>query len=81
MLSSTRRCNNRKSDCHPRDLRSIGMTLAKYPRTPSFSELQSKARRYPPSEIHETWEDYLYFESEIVEDDEENEEEDAESAA
>ncbi|CAM9682063.1 unnamed protein product [Pylaiella littoralis] len=81
VVTACGRCNNRKSDCHPRDLRSIGMTLAKYPRTPSFSELQSKARRYPPSEIHETWEDYLYFESEIVEDDEENEEEDAESAA
>lgn len=47
------------------------MTLAKYPKTPSFSELQNKARRYPPCEIHETWEDYLYFDSEIIEEDEE----------
>ncbi|CAB1104310.1 unnamed protein product [Ectocarpus sp. CCAP 1310/34] len=43
------------------------MSLAKYPVTPTFSQLQAKARRYPPLEIHETWEDYLYFESEILE--------------
>lgn len=79
LLCRTNRCNNRKSDCHPRDLRSIGMTLAKYPETPTFSELQNKARRYPPSWIHETWEDYLYFESEIAEDEEKNEEEGAQA--
>lgn len=62
------RCNNRKSDCHPRNLRSIGMSLAKYPYTPSFHELQTKARMYPPSQIHETWEEFLYFEREIKED-------------
>lgn len=51
------------------------MRLNKYPRTPTFSELQNKARRYPPSQIHETWEDYLYFEQEIIDDEEEKEEE------
>lgn len=59
------RCNNRKSDCHPRDLRSIGMHPAKQPRMPTFHELQSAARKYPPRQIHETWEEFLYFESEI----------------
>lgn len=42
------------------------MSLAKWPKTPTFHELQVKARRYPPREIHETWEEFLYFESEIV---------------
>lgn len=46
------------------------MSLAKYPQTPTFSQLQNLARRYPPTEIHETWEDYLYFESEILEEEE-----------
>lgn len=59
------RCNNRKSDCHPKDLRSIGMHLAKYPRVPTFHELQMAARKYPPRHIHATWEEFLYFESEI----------------
>lgn len=59
------RCNNRKSDCHPRDLRSIGMQLAQYPRVPTFHELQNAARKYPPRYIHKTWEEFLYFESEI----------------
>ncbi|CAM9565828.1 unnamed protein product [Ectocarpus sp. 6 AP-2014] len=67
VVTACGRCNNRKSDCHPRDLKSIGMSLAKYPVTPTFSQLQAKARRYPPLEIHETWGDYLYFESEILE--------------
>lgn len=67
------RCNNKKSDCHPRDLRSIGMNLAKWPKTPTFHELQVKARRYPPREIHETWEEFLYFESEIVDEEDESE--------
>ncbi|CAN0180654.1 unnamed protein product, partial [Hapterophycus canaliculatus] len=52
VVTACGRCNNRKSDCHPRDLRSIGMRLNKYPSTPTFSELQNKARRYPPSQIH-----------------------------
>lgn len=46
------------------------MSLNKYPQTPTFSQLQNLARRYPPNEIHETWEDYLYFDSEILEDEE-----------
>ncbi|CAM9808969.1 unnamed protein product, partial [Laminaria digitata] len=68
VVTACGRCNNRKSDCHPRDLRSIGMSLSRYPVTPSFHELQMKARRYPPSQIHETWEEFLYFEREILED-------------
>lgn len=54
------------------------MSLANYPQTPTFSQLQNLARRYPPNEIHETWEDYLYFESEIVEEDEDEEQEEQE---
>eukprot|EP00903_Cladosiphon_okamuranus_P009057 g8659.t1 len=73
VVTACARCNNRKSDCHPRDLRSIGMSLNKYPQTPTFSQLQNLARRYPPNEIHETWEDYLYFDSEIREDEDEGE--------
>ncbi len=46
------------------------MSLVKYPQTPTFSQLQNLARRYPPLEIHETWEDYIYFESEILEEEE-----------
>lgn len=52
------------------------MSLNRYPQTPTFSQLQNLARRYPPSEIHETWEDYLYFESEILEEDEDEQQED-----
>ncbi|CAM9565516.1 unnamed protein product [Ascophyllum nodosum] len=69
VVTACGRCNNRKSDCHPRDLRSIGMSLSKWPKTPTFHELQVKARRYPPREIHETWGEFLYFESEIVDND------------
>ncbi|CAM9513164.1 unnamed protein product, partial [Discosporangium mesarthrocarpum] len=58
-------CNNRKSDCHPRDLKSIGMKLRAHPRVPTAYELQSVARRYPTINIHQTWEQFLYYEQSI----------------
>lgn len=41
------------------------MRLAKYPQVPTFHQLQTAAKKYPPRMIHETWEEFLYFESEI----------------
>ncbi|CAM9509846.1 unnamed protein product [Phaeothamnion confervicola] len=61
VVTSCTSCNNRKSDCHPDRLQSIGMRLLKYPRVPTFYELQTRAKRYPPRTLHPTWNDYLIF--------------------
>lgn len=41
------------------------MRLAMWPAVPTFHQLQAAAKKYPPRMIHETWEEFLYFESEI----------------
>lgn len=42
-----------------------GYHLRRKPYEPSFYELQEKGRKYPPKYLHESWEDYLYWNSEL----------------
>lgn len=55
-------CNLKKSNYLPRE---IGM----YPRQDSFApsshQLQRNGRRFPPNFLHESWGDYLYWDSEL----------------
>lgn len=55
-------CNLRKSN---RSVRKSGMTLRRAPRRPSADEMQSAGRRFPPNYLHESWLDYLYWNSEL----------------
>ena len=54
-------CNNRKGFSTLRQIEaSYGMRLLTGPpRVPSSYDLQARARRFPPTLMHETWENYL----------------------
>lgn len=55
-------CNLRKADKMPRDCHMLPLTE---PRQPTSWELQENGRGFPPNHLHESWRDYLYWDSEL----------------
>jgi 5-methylcytosine-specific restriction endonuclease McrA len=55
-------CNLKKG---AKALHRSGLSLRKPPRRPSVHELQSAGRRFPPNHLHESWVDFLYWDSEL----------------
>lgn len=55
-------CNLRKGD---RMAAEIAMRPLKTPRQPTVRELQANGRAYPPNFLHESWRDFLYWDSEL----------------
>ena len=55
-------CNLRKGN---RTAHEAGMLPAHWPRVPTAYELQDNGRRYPPNYLHESWGDFLYWDSEL----------------
>ncbi len=55
-------CNLRKGNLMPRDCR---MHPRHTPRRPGSWELQDKGRAFPPNYLHDSWRDYLYWDSEL----------------
>ena len=55
-------CNLRKGS---KSLRASGMRLRQSPREPGSEELRNIGRRFPPNHLHESWLDYLYWDSEL----------------
>lgn len=55
-------CNLAKGDKTPNECR---MHPLQPPRPPTNMELQRNGRRYPPNYLHESWGDYLYWDSEL----------------
>jgi len=55
-------CNLRKSN---KSLEESGMNLARHPVQPTMMELHSNGRHFPPNYLHESWQDYLYWDSEL----------------
>lgn len=53
-------CNLRKSDRLPDDVR---MWPAKKPFQPDIDDLRRNGRLFPPNYLHESWMDYLYWDS------------------
>ena len=43
----------------------IGMFPRIAPHRPSVNELRNNGRRFPPNHLHESWADYLYWDSEL----------------
>ena len=54
---------NEKKDC--RTPREAGLRLIKQPYEPTPYEMLNKGRKYPPKYLHDTWVDYLYWDSEL----------------
>lgn len=55
-------CNLRKSDKLPAD---VGMFPAKAPYQPTVNDLHQNGRLFPPNYLHDSWLDYLYWDSEL----------------
>ena len=55
-------CNLRKGS---RLLRECAMVLRMPPRQPTTWELQDQGRAFPPNYLHESWRDYLYWDTEL----------------
>jgi 5-methylcytosine-specific restriction endonuclease McrA len=55
-------CNLRKG---ARPLRASGLRLVRPPRAPTPDEMRNAGRRFPPHFRHESWIDYLYWETEL----------------
>lgn len=58
-------CNLRKANKLPAH---CGMHPRQTPRQPTTFELQSNGRGFPPNFLHESWRDYLYWDSELEQD-------------
>ena len=55
-------CNLRKGNHLPRECQ---MLPRQAPRQPTTWELQENGRAFPPNYLHESWRDYLYWDSEL----------------
>lgn len=55
-------CNLRKGSKMPRE---CGMIPRVEPRRPTSYELQQNGRHFPPNYLHESWRDFLYWDSEL----------------
>ena len=55
-------CNLTKGNRLPRE---CGMRPERKPRAPSAHDLHAAGRRFPPRYLHESWGDYLYWDSEL----------------
>ncbi|MEO3472461.1 HNH endonuclease [Roseomonas sp. CAU 1739] len=55
-------CNLRKGSHLPREIR---MIPRQEPRQPTSWELQDNGRGFPPNYLHQSWRDYLYWDSEL----------------
>jgi 5-methylcytosine-specific restriction endonuclease McrA len=53
-------CNLRKGSKMPRE---CGMIPRVEPRRPTSYELQDRGRHFPPNYLHESWRDFLYWDS------------------
>jgi 5-methylcytosine-specific restriction endonuclease McrA len=62
VVAACSRCNLRKG---AKSLRQSGLSLRKPPRQPGAEELRNMGRRFPPGHLHESWLDFLYWDTEL----------------
>ena len=55
-------CNLRKSNKLPKE---VGMYPAQKPFVPMIEDLHRNGRRFPPNYLHESWMDFLYWDTEL----------------
>lgn len=56
-------CNLRKADALPRE---VGMYPKIAPMQPTIHALQKRAHEFPVNVLHDSWRDYLYWDTELV---------------
>ena len=64
IVAACRTCNTAKGSRMPED---VGMYPSREPRAPSIHELQDRGRKFPPNFLHESWNDFLYWDAELLE--------------
>lgn len=62
VVAACSRCNLHKGS---KSLRQSGLSLRKPPRQPAAEELRNMGRKFPPGHLHESWLDFLYWDSEL----------------
>lgn len=55
-------CNMRKGGRTPQE---AGMHIRRWPYRPTANELHSIGRLFPPNYLHESWRDFLYWDTEL----------------
>lgn len=63
IVAACQACNTRKGSRLPHE---VEMHPIKEPREPSIHELQAYGRKFPPNFLHESWGDFLYWDTELV---------------
>ena len=64
MVAACSDCNLKKADLLPSAAR---MWPARAPYQPTVHDLHQNGRLFPPNYLHESWMDYLYWDSELEE--------------
>ena len=62
VVAACSKCNLRKGS---KSLHKCGMSLRRPPRQPMAPELMNIGRKFPPNHLHDTWMDYLYWDTEL----------------
>lgn len=62
IVASCQPCNLKKGSKLPTE---CGMHPLREPRQPSLAELQACGKKFPPSFLHDSWSDYLYWDTEL----------------
>ena len=62
VVAACSRCNLKKGS---KSLKRAGMSLARKPRCPEAEELRNAGRNFQPNYLHESWMDFLYWDSEL----------------
>ena len=62
IVTACRTCNTRKAHKLPSE---CGMRPKYEPKEPSMFQLQQNGRKFPPNFLHESWGDFLYWDSEL----------------
>ena len=62
VVSACTFCNVKKGR---RLLKYVDMRLKKIPTKPTSEQLQRNGRNFPPNYLHESWRDYLYWDTEL----------------
>jgi 5-methylcytosine-specific restriction endonuclease McrA len=63
IVTACQRCNTTKGN---RISRESGMYPIQEPHEPSVFDLQENGRKFPPNFLHKSWEDFLYWDTELV---------------
>ena len=62
VVTACQSCNFKKSN---KVLKNSGLSLKRKPGPPSTWTLQENGRGFPPNYLHESWRDYLYWDTEL----------------